>query len=103
MIEMRVSDQDQVDWRQVTNSYAGLAQPFQHKQPAGKIRINDNIQAANLHKEAGVPNKCDAQFIVRDQLWLVGLSGAGSYRRVPHQPPKLASAFVQSPISKRNL
>src|ERR1700687_3475669 len=76
MIEMRMRDQHHVDGRQVGDAKSGTTQAFQYKKPACEIGIDDDALAANLHEEAGVPDKGDAEFSVGGQPWLVSLAAA---------------------------
>jgi hypothetical protein len=47
-----------------------------------------------------MPNKCDAQFAVGDQLWFVSVASAGSNRRVPDEASELLCPLAQSRIAK---
>ena len=69
---MGMGDQNQIDGGQISHLQSRMTKPFQYEQPAGEIRINDNIQSAHLHEKAGMANKGHAQFMTCNQLWLVG-------------------------------
>src|ERR1051326_4068924 len=56
MVEMRMREQDQVDRRQVADSQPGALDPFQKEKPVGEIRIDQDIQVAELHQERSVPD-----------------------------------------------
>ena len=88
MVKVRVRDQNQIDSRKIANSYSWFAQPLQHKQPARKIGIDDDVLSANLQEKAGVPNESHAQFAIGDQLRFMSLAGPRGNGGVPHQGAK---------------
>jgi hypothetical protein len=89
MIEVRVRHQDQVNRREVTHPQSGTPQALEHEKPAGKIGIDDNVLPAHLYKKTGVADESYAQFAVRDQMGLMGLSATRSHCRMPHKAPEL--------------
>src|SRR5579885_1970417 len=89
MIEMRVCDQDKINGGKITNFHPGLAESFQDEQPAREVGIDDNIFAANLNEEAGVPNERHAHLAIRNQHWFVRFAYPGSDRGMPHQTPEI--------------
>ena len=101
MIEVRVSDQHQIDSRKIGDAQAGAAQAFEHEQPAREIGIDDHALSANLHEEAGVADEGDAEFAVGGEARLVGFAAARSYRRAAHQSSELGGAFTKGRIAKR--
>src|ERR1700720_3562380 len=103
MIEVSVGNEHQVNGREILNLQAGPAQAFQHKQPAGKIGINDDVLAADLQEETGMADESQPQLTVESQLRFVGLASAGSDGGVPHQTAKLARALAQCRIVDRVL
>lgn len=100
MIEMRVRYKNRIDCGEVGDAQPGAAQAFQHEEPSREIRINDNVPAADLHKEAGMTNECDAEFSVGDETGLVGFAGEPSYSGTAHQTPELGSALAKGRIAK---
>jgi hypothetical protein len=54
MVEVGMRNQHQVDGRKVAQLYSGLSQTLQHKQPAGKIGIDDDVLSTDLDEEAGM-------------------------------------------------
>src|SRR3974377_1738800 len=103
MIKMRVSDQNQVDWWEIRNSQPWLPQSLQHEQPARKVGVDDDIQPANRHKKACVPDERDAQLSVVNQLGFVRLPGARGDRGMANQSPELRGPFADRWIPKCRL
>ena len=64
MIEVGMGDQHQVNGREIVDLHAWLPQSLQHKQPASKVRINQDVLSADLHEEAGMPDKGHAHLPV---------------------------------------
>src|SRR5579862_9062507 len=98
MVKMRMRHQHQVNRRKITQPYARFFQPFQDKQPAGKIWIDDYVASAHLDEEAGMADERNSQFLVPDQLGLVSFSRAWRYRRVLYQPPEGAGTLTKDGI-----
>ena len=95
MIEMRVRHQDHIHGRKILHVHARIPQPFQKKQPRGKIRIDDNALPANLQNKAGMPDERDPEFAVGGELRLIDMSGARCDRRMSQQAGKLSGALSQ--------
>ena len=57
VVKVGMRDQHQVDRRKVAQSHSRLPQPFQHKQPARKIGIDNDVLAADLDEKAGVADE----------------------------------------------
>ena len=100
VIEVGVGYQDQVCRRQIAQVQAGLAEALQHKQPACKVGVDDDVLSADLQEETGMSDEGDAEFAIRNQRWLVRLASAGRDGGMPHQPRELAGALAQSGISQ---
>ena len=77
---------------------SGFPYPFQKKQPARKVRVNDDTLSTDLHEETRVSDEGDAQLAVRYQLGLVSLSGSGRDHGAPYQARKLTGPFAQRRI-----
>ena len=45
-----------------------------------------------------MPDESDAEFAIRNQLWLMSMTGAGGHRGMPHQASKLARSLAKSRI-----
>jgi len=73
VVEVSVGDEDQVNRRQVYDAQSRLAQALEDEEPACEIGIDQNVESADLHKEAGMADEGDAEFSVGDQLRLAGL------------------------------
>ena len=97
---MGMGDQNQIDGGQISHFQSRMTKPFQYEQPAGEIRVNDNIQSAHLHEKAGMANKSYAKFMTCNQLWFVGLASSRRHCGVAYQPSKLAGALVKSTITQ---
>src|SRR6266436_898284 len=95
---MGVCDQNHIYWRQVAKMQSGFPYPFQKKQPARKVRVNDDTLPTDLQEETGVSDEGDAQLTVRYQLGLVGLSRAWCDHGAPYQARKLTGPFAQRRI-----
>jgi hypothetical protein len=65
MIKVRMRNQDDINGRQIPDAKSRTPQPFQHKQPARKVRIDHRTLPADLHKETGMANESDPQLAVR--------------------------------------
>src|SRR5581483_266030 len=94
MVEMSVSDQNNIDRRQIANHHSRPPQPFQDEKPTGKVRIDHDVLAANLQEKTGMTNKSHAHLAVRDQNRLARLALPRSDCRMPNQPPKLSGALA---------
>ena len=85
VIEVRMSNQDEVDGWQVAHVHAGLAKPLENEQPSRKVGIDKNILSADLDEETGVTDEGDAHLPVARELGLANLAGARRDGRMPHQ------------------
>lgn len=103
VVKMRVSDEDNVDRREIAQLNSGLAQPLENKKPARKIGIDDNIFAADLEKEAGVADESDAHLSVGHELWAVSFAGERTDGGMAHQTAKGACTLTQSRIFESRL
>ena len=56
MIEMSVSEQDEVDGWEVLNSQAATFDAFQQEQPVGEVRVDQDIKVGELDEERRVPD-----------------------------------------------
>jgi len=101
VIEVRVRDQHQIDRRQVRDAQAGAAQAFEHEEPAGKIRVDDDVLSADLQKETGVADKGDAEFAIGHEARLVRLAVTRCYGRTAHQASEIRGAFTKGRIADR--
>lgn len=99
VVKMSVRHQHQVDGGQVADIDSWLAQPLEHEQPAGEIRIDEDVQSADLHKKTGMANESKAQFSIGDQCGSVNFAGTRRDHRAPNQPAKLAGTSAKSGIS----
>ena len=98
VIEVRMGDEDEVCRRQVAQVQSGLAQTLEHKEPAGKIRIDDDILSADLQEETRMSDEGDAELAISDEGGFVRLAGTRCDRGMPHQASELAGTLAQSPI-----
>ena len=74
VIEVGMGHQHGIDGRQIAETQPWTTEPFQHKDPAGKVRVNQNVLAADLQEEAGVPDESNSQLAVRGEPRFVRLS-----------------------------
>ncbi len=95
VVEVSVRDQDHVNGRQIADEQARPAQALQHEEPAGKIRINHDIQSANLHEKRRVADEREAQLAVARQHRFVGLAGPGCDDGVTNEAGKLTGPFPE--------
>src|ERR1700688_2173809 len=91
---MRVRDQNEVNGRQITNLHPRLPESFQHKKPARKVRVNDDVLPTYLQEETGVPNKSHAHLAGWHQNRLMGFANSGSHSRMAYELPKLPGALA---------
>src|SRR5438477_8365615 len=103
VVEMGVSDQNDIDRRQVSHVQTRLPDAFEQKQPAREVRVDDDALPPKLQKETGVSNEGDAKFSVGYKPWTVGSSGARRDGGVTHEPGKLTGPFPQRRIIERSL
>lgn len=89
MIEVRMRDQHVIHGRQVAELHAGPAQALENEEPASEIGINDEVAAADLHKESGMADESEPKLITRGEQRLMELAGAGSERGVADDAPEL--------------
>ena len=101
VVEVGMGNQYQIDGWKVAQTDTGLAQTFEHEQPACKIGIDDHVLTTDLHEKAGVSDEGHAQFAVCYELWLMGFASSGSDRRMAYQTPKLARSLAQRGIFNR--
>ena len=64
VIEVSMRHQDNIHRRQVAQIQSRLSQALEDKEPARKVRIDDDILSADLQEEAGVSDEGDAEFAV---------------------------------------
>src|SRR3984885_10799289 len=98
VIEVRMCDQNDISRRKIAQIQPRLPQPLQDEQPARKIRVDDDVQSADLQKETGMPDEGHAKLPIRNQLRLVRLAGARSDGRMPHQLCELPCSLAQRAI-----
>src|SRR5260370_31496012 len=98
MVKVCVRDQHRINRRQIFDPYARMAETLKNKQPAGKIRINQNIPSADLNQKAGMSNKCDSQFLLGNRYGFMAFAVARGQGRVLYNAPELAGLFSQSDI-----
>lgn len=98
MIEVRVRDQNKIDGGKVGNAQSRTSQTFQHEKPPREIGVDDDVLAADLYEEAGVPDERDTEFTVGDQPRLVSLTGTGSDSGATDQASELRGALTKSRI-----
>src|SRR5579872_3111042 len=66
MVKVSMGDQNQIGRGKIADLDSGFAQTLQHKQPPGKIGIDDDVLPANLDEEGGVADESQPQFPVGD-------------------------------------
>jgi hypothetical protein len=89
MIEVRMSYQNQINRRKVSNPEPRLAQALQYEKPAGKVWIDHHILAADLQKEAGVTDKCQPELLRANQNRTKSLPAARLNRRLSYKSAEL--------------
>jgi hypothetical protein len=103
VVEVGVGNQHQVDRGQVTHLQTWPSNPFQDEEPARKVGIDDDILAADLEKETGVPDECQAQLAIGHQLWFMGAAGPGSDYGMAYQAAELPGTLAKRGILERIL
>ena len=76
---MRVSDEYQIDGREIGNFHSRLTKTLENKQPPGKVWVNKNILTTNLQEEARVSDEGYAHLPVRGQHRTVRLASGGRH------------------------
>jgi len=66
MIEMRVGDENEIDFRQMMNLKPRPLQSFDHLQPFRPVRIDQDIDLVRLQQKRSVSNPGDANFAFLD-------------------------------------
>ena len=99
VIEVGVSYQDHVCRRQIAQVQTGLAQALQHKEPARKVGVDDDILSADLQEKTGMSDEGDSKLAIANQSGFVSPAGTGRDCGIPHQARELACALAQSGIS----
>src|SRR5260370_8600805 len=95
MVKVCVRDQHRINRRQIFDPYARMAEALKNKQPAGKIRINQNIPSADLNQKAGMSNKCDSQFLLGNRYGFMPFAVARGQGRLLYDAPELAGLSSQ--------
>lgn len=67
MIEMGMRDEHDIHRRQVAQMESRMAEALQHKEPAREVRIDYNVHSADLQKEAGVADECQAKLSIGNE------------------------------------
>src|SRR6185312_6485934 len=94
VVEVRMSDEHEIDWRQVPESNSRLSQSLQHKKPAREIGIDQDILATHLQEKAGVSNESHTHLAIGYQDRLVRLSNSRCHCRAPYQASELPGALA---------
>src|SRR5271157_5893634 len=103
MIEVRVGYEHEVHGRQVARVQSRLTQTFKHEKPAREIRIDNDVQAANLQKKTGVPDEGEAELTLCNQLRFVNFAGTRCDRGMPYQARELAGSLAESRVFQGRL
>jgi hypothetical protein len=98
MIEVRVSEQDEVNGREVFESEAGAFDAFEEKEPVGEIGVNEDIEVSELDEKRGVanPGKGDLAMSELGEFGLLMYASARSEKGFPDHLAK-ESAGVEGP------
>ena len=85
MIEMRMSDQHQINLWQILNAAAGVLEPLHEKNPVREVWIDQQIQIGELAEKGSMadPGDCDLAF---DQLGIIRRAARTAARRKPSLP-----------------
>lgn len=97
MIEMGMSQQNQIDWRQIVQMNSGALQPLQKKKPVREIRIDQRVHPRELDQERGMTNPGQRQFapFQLGEIRFLGRTRATRPQRLPdHLMEKLAGIKV---------
>src|SRR5258706_16429838 len=103
MIEMGVRHQDHIHRRQIPHMQPWLSYPFQKKQPARKVGVDDDALSSDLQEEAGMPDESDTHLTIGYELGFVGSSRPRCDGGMAHQPGELAGPFAECRIFQRGL
>ena len=101
MMKVGMRDQHQVNGGRSPQLDPRFAQPLQHKQPAGKIRIDDNILPANLDEKAGMADERYPNSPLLTKLGLCAWPVRGVTAECRTSSAKRTRAFAENGIRKR--
>ena len=74
VVEMRVRNENRVNWGKVCDAQTRTTKTLQHEQPAGKVGIDEDVFSADLQEEAGMSDESDAELTVCREPGLVSLT-----------------------------
>ena|SRR5258707_385784 len=101
VVEMRMSDEHQIDGRKIIDSDPRPPQSFQDKQPAREVWINHDVFSADLQEKSGMANESDTQLAIGNKFGLMRFANARGDGGMPYELPKLLGALAQSRIFER--
>lgn len=85
VVEVGVSEEDEINGRQVFDAEAGAFDAFEQEEPVGEIGVNEDVQVGELDKKRGVadPGEGDLAAAEFGKLGLFMLAGARSQKGLP--------------------
>jgi hypothetical protein len=85
MIKVRVSEQDEVNGREIFKAQAGAFDAFEEEKPVGEIGVNEDVEVGELDKKGGVtnPGKGDLSMSELGEFGLFVDAGARSEKSFP--------------------
>ncbi len=57
MVEVRVRNQHRINCRKIAQPQTGTAQALEDEDPAGEVRVDQDVLAAHLEEEAGMSDE----------------------------------------------
>ena len=86
MIEVRVSEQHQIDRREVLDTHSGSFDPLQEKNPIGEIGVDQHVQIVELDEKRGVADPSNGHLTVTQfrERRLFMFPGAPGQQRLPN-------------------
>src|SRR5262249_50871023 len=85
MVEMCMRDQDRVNRGQVTKPQPGSTKALQNENPAGEVRVDQEVLATYLYEQAEVSDECTPQLSAFGKNRFASKTGARSHRRMVRQ------------------
>src|SRR6266849_8054052 len=89
MVEVGMSDQNQINRRQVAHLQSWLPQALQDEQPTREVGIDDDILPADLEKKTRMADESYTHLAVGHQFRLMGTAGSRSDHGAAHQATEL--------------
>src|SRR6202453_5378489 len=87
MIEVGMSEQNDINWREILELKSGAADAFDEKEPIGKVRVDEDIEVGELGQKGGVadPSQGDLAVTELGEFGEFMFTDAGGQKGFPDQ------------------